>query len=484
MGSEAGTARGRTTAVNLHRPRNQAVALLIALGLGCQGQAGNVAMQSSGDSAAAITPAAPSGAPSPHASKQAAAMSKEAPVAREQAASTDYRALGAQIVQTIAEQYHDPQRAVAWARLHADYAAAIHTREDFDRETTRRLAELETSHTAYFSPDDPRNAELRSIFDHLFPALQTDSVGAQFIEHDGGWVTARVFPGGPAAAAGLLRGDRVVSADGAPFAPGRAFSGHAGRAVTLSLLRAQGKLEQTISVVPERTAPKAEWLSAQRTASRVIDHAGRRIAYAWLWSCAGTEHQELLEDFIVDAAGADALVVDFRDGWGGCNPGFVNLFNPVVPALQIKRRDGESGYLPAWRGPLVLLVNGRASSGKEIVAHSLQRAGRATVVGTPTAGAVAAGKPNALADGSLLYVAVGRILVDGVELEGHPIVPDVVAPDALVYAAGRDPQLERALDVAASLAAQARAGERRPPPRTARPSRPQDDPRMATARGR
>jgi carboxyl-terminal processing protease len=71
------------------------------------------------------------------------------------------------------------------------------------------------------------------------------------------------------------------------------------------------------------------------------------------------------------------------------------------------------------------------------------------VVGERTAGAVMAGRPFALSNRALLYLAVQDGQVDGVRLEGRGVAVDVEVADALPWAAGRDPQRERALQVAA-----------------------------------
>lgn len=73
------------------------------------------------------------------------------------------------------------------------------------------------------------------------------------------------------------------------------------------------------------------------------------------------------------------------------------------------------------------------------------------VVGKRTAGAFLAARPFTLSNGSVLWLAVEDCAVDGVRLEGVgvPVDEDVDAP--IPYAAGEDPQLERALEVAAAL---------------------------------
>ena len=97
----------------------------------------------------------------------------------------------------------------------------------------------------------------------------------------------------------------------------------------------------------------------------------------------------------------------------------------------------------------MVLIDGGSRSGKEPVARALQRHGRAVLVGERTAGAVLAGQPFLLSDGSLMFLAVEDVRVDGERLEGTGVTPDVPVPSDLPYAAGRDPQLDRALGVAA-----------------------------------
>ena len=58
-----------------------------------------------------------------------------------------------------------------------------------------------------------------------------------------------------------------------------------------------------------------------------------------------------------------------------------------------------------------------------------------------------------LPDGSLLYLAVVDLEVDGRRLEGIGITPDVEVQLALPYAADSDPQLDRAIAEAARLGA-------------------------------
>jgi carboxyl-terminal processing protease len=102
-----------------------------------------------------------------------------------------------------------------------------------------------------------------------------------------------------------------------------------------------------------------------------------------------------------------------------------------------------------------VLINGGTRSGKEWVAFLLAEAGR-TLVGTRTRGAFLGGRPYLLGGGKyLLYLAVNWPGPKGVNLEGVGVAPRIEVSQELPYSAGADPQLERALDVAAEEAATA-----------------------------
>ena len=149
---------------------------------------------------------------------------------------------------------------------------------------------------------------------------------------------------------------------------------------------------------------------------------------------------------------ADALVLDFRNGWGGASPTFINRFNRTPPVLEQIQPDGNRRrYDPQWRKPVYFLINGGTTSGKEVVAYAVKRHKIGTLVGERSSGAVVAGQPFLLQDRSLLYLATADVRVDGERLEGQGISPDVEVTDDLHFAAGRDPQLEKALDLAASM---------------------------------
>ena len=365
------------------------------------------------------------------------------------AGDPDFSAVGGEVVQIVREHFLDAERAEAWADRHGDYAAGMRDHAQFASRTNELLGKLETSHTQYYLRGSAGYWGLLAIF--------SEYLGVESVEYDGIGVDVdkrgflrRVLAGSPAAKAGLLRGDRIVTVDGRPYQHVDPFAGQADKRVDLTIERAADGTPIELPVTPRRINPKQEWLEAQHEAARLFSREGVSVAYLPLLWCVGDEVTEWMRESIaVTYRDAQAMILDLRDGWGGCNADFLNFFNTTPPVLTLVYRGGKRfTYDPQWRKPLYVLINGGSRSGKEVIAHALQRHEIATLVGQPTAGFVVGGRPFLLSDGSLLYVAVADALVDGQRLEGLGASPDVVVADRLEYAAGADPQLERAIEMA------------------------------------
>jgi carboxyl-terminal processing protease len=312
------------------------------------------------------------------------------------------------------------------------------------------LSELRTSHTDFYSPLEPEYYGLLSIFHQALgvEAIEVESIGVDF---DPDHFVRVVLAGGPGDRAGLHRGDKIWMADGKDFDPVGSFRGKAGQPVVLTVERKRGESRMEIRVTPRKIDPQKEWLEAQRFGSRVITREGKKIAYVALFSCTGEEYVAALQDAISDKfLDSGALILDFRDGWGGCSPDFVNLFNPLVPISTYIDRNGNKRTADTqWRKPLYLLINGRSRSGKEEVAFAIKQHRLGTLIGERTAGAVMGGRCFLLPGKLLLYIAAFDVLVDGRRLEGQGVLPDVEVAAPLPFADGFDPQLEKALQLAA-----------------------------------
>jgi len=176
------------------------------------------------------------------------------------------------------------------------------------------------------------------------------------------------------------------------------------------------------------------------------------------------------------ARGHGGLVIDLRGNPGGV----VDTLNAVTGALfdrdvkiadmkgrketkpQVAHHDGD-----AFTGKLVALVDSRSGSAAEILARVLQLEKRGTVVGDRSAGAVMRSRwrPYELGFDRVVMYAVSItdadvIMTDGASLERHGVTPDVaLLPTPEDVAAGRDPVLARAIELAGGHSDPAAAGK-------------------------
>jgi carboxyl-terminal processing protease len=340
--------------------------------------------------------------------------------------------------------------AYAAAKTNAERSAAINA----------MLDELGVSHTHHFIKEQPAYYQLVDIFSwplrrdipkyFLGGAITYSGIGIFTKTIEGKTFVSGVLAGLPADTAGLRVGDEIISADGGSFEPVGSFRGKEGEAVALAIRRDANGPVTTIAVRPQRIKPDDAFESAMRDSARIIEANGRRIGYIHVWSYAGRSYQEILEAALSDGKlkDADALIWDLRDGWGGARPSFLRIFDPHGPTMILSERNGDTEMVGfRWRKPVVLLTNNGTRSGKEVLTYGFKKHGYGEVVGEPTAGALLAARAFLLSDGSLLILAVNDVTVDGERLEGKGVVPTIEVPFELPYAAGKDPQLNRAISV-------------------------------------
>lgn len=317
--------------------------------------------------------------------------------------------------------------------------------EDAVRLINESLGLLKASHTHLFRNDDPQYFELLDIFAYGGQEREIRRLfGGELPWYEGilarlddGLVQA-VVPGGPAEVAGLLPGDRILQADGQAFQAVDSFRGRAGKTVALRISR-DGE-ERDVTVTPERIQPRQAFLKSISDSARVYEEPPYRLGYVRMWSYAGDAYQERLMEILTGKLrGTDGLVLDLRGSWGGASPDFASAFLSQTE-LRFKERRGKDVEMkvPGYPGPLMVLIDGSVSSGKEILAYNLQKSGRAQLVGSPTRRAVLAGGLNLLPDGYALYLAQADVTVDGKRLEGRGVLPDFWVPEEYQWEGAED----------------------------------------------
>jgi carboxyl-terminal processing protease len=372
-----------------------------------------------------------------------------------------------EVSRTVQAEFYDPTlRGLDWSAVTARYRSLVQAAaSDQERAVVinRMLGELHASHTAYFERSDPAYYDLLDVFAdglrdkirRLFPDGEVAYTGIGVFTRpvDAKTFVSGVLDGLPAKLAGLQVGDEIVAVDGKPYAPIESFVDKRGAPVVLTIRRTPQGAVRELVVVPERIRPSRAYLAAMAESARIIERDGRRIGYIHVWSYAGAQYQTRLEHEL--HAGklkdADALIWDLRDGWGGAQPHYLDVFSGRGPVVQRTDRAGKQVLQNVkWRRPVVMLINGGTRSGKEILAYGFKKYGIGELIGTKTTGAILAARGFVMSDGSLLEVAVEDVTLDGERLEGVGVTPTVEVPFRLPYAQGADPQLEYAVAMLAS----------------------------------
>jgi carboxyl-terminal processing protease len=370
-----------------------------------------------------------------------------------------------QVWELVRDRFYDPHlNGLDWQEERARFrpqAASARSREEAAGVINAMLAKLGASHTHYYTPEEPAYYQLADIFagalehrglERVFPRgdVSYPGVGVFTEVDDQGTFVTGVIEGAPAHAAGVLVGDQILSANDRPFRSVESFRGKVGSPVSLQIRRASGAAPVAIAVTPADLHPNEMFLRGLKDSARVIAADKARIGYVHVWSYASRRIQFELEDLIAEGPlkDADALVFDLRGGWGGAQPQYLDLFNPHAPTMQVKDRNGDVGFVDVkWRKPVAMLINGTTRSGKEVLAYGFKQYHLGELVGQRTEGAVLAATSFLIGDDGLLLLAVEDVWVDGQRLEGVGVTPTIEVPFDLRYAAGADPQLNRAVQV-------------------------------------
>lgn len=324
------------------------------------------------------------------------------------------------------------------------------------------LLELHCSHAQLYTKHDIEYFQLLESFGDYqsranSPAFRKAAgkgfrgIGA-FTERHGNELFVRwVLDGSPAERAGLKVGDQIAKIFGVREEGFRCLASSTLGSVIMHVRRSldlQRSME--IQIRPIQRKASGWFYNATCKSAKVFERAGTRIGYLHLWSSCGDEYEDLLREHIGRGLlrDADALLLDLRGLMGGASPYLLNVFCPNTPTLEYTYRNGSRERLDfQWRKPVAFLINEYTRSGNEVLAYGIKKYGIGQLVGTPSAGAVLAGHPYLLPDGSVLYLPIADVSVDGQRLEGDPIQPSLHVDFVLPYANGHDGQLERGLDL-------------------------------------
>ncbi len=288
----------------------------------------------------------------------------------------------------------------------------------------------------------------------------------------------------PAFAAGLRRGDVIVSIDGQPlrrsgddeatfaaYAKLRAAAAAKKQPVPIAYRRAGGA--QTINLTGAvLSAAELPWGEVR------TDAAGQKQFYLRLPTFEPVGAAQRVHDLVAQAkaAGVRGVIVDLRDNGGGLITEYLASAGAFAPATtgnileNLSADDATAKYagngnlsvssvcektvqtIPyvqnaqEWTGNVAVLVNGNSASGSEYFSQALRLGGKASILGEKTYGA---GNTFTnffdLPGGRAMTVTLGRSRQLNGAYNPEDILPDNVQPDDLAkLAAGNDLALNAA----------------------------------------
>jgi carboxyl-terminal processing protease len=307
------------------------------------------------------------------------------------------------------------------------------------RPVPRNILELGTVESMLAALDDPYTEYLDPAAYRLLrheTARSYSGIGATVIPTKRG-LEVTSLQSGPARAAGLRVGDRIVAIDGAtvagvPFERALArIIGPQGSTVRLRIRR--GGRPLGLTVVRRRIA--APVVSARLLAVR----HGRLVGYVRLAACRAGAAQILRTELRrLERADVSALVLDLRGNPGGLLDQAVavaSLFldRGVVVSVESANHHGEvfeAEPTTVTRLRLVVLVDRASASAAEVIAAALSDNNRATLVGETTFGKALVQTVTPLSNGAALRLTTARYLTPaGIDISRRGVEPDVLAVD-------------------------------------------------------
>jgi tricorn protease len=249
------------------------------------------------------------------------------------------------------------------------------------------------------------------------------------------------------------------------------FEGTAGKQ---TILRVNGtpsldgsRFVTVVPVASDESLRTRAWIEGNR---RLVDKlSGGRLAYVWLPNTGGPGYTAFNRYYYAQQD-KDGAIIDERYNQGGMVADYIvnELSRPLMGFFA--RRDGTPSPSPTVGifGPKVMIVNESAGSGGDALPYYFKQQKVGPVVGTRTWGGLIGTLqiPSTIDGGGVTAPSLAFYDINGrwsVENEG--VAPDIeveITPADVI--AGRDPQLERAVQEALKLL------DAQPPRRVPRPA--------------
>lgn len=193
------------------------------------------------------------------------------------------------------------------------------------------------------------------------------------------------------------------------------------------------------------------WIEHNRR--KVDQMSGGKLAYVYLPDTAGGGYTNFNRYYFAQI-NKEGAVIDERFNGGGTAADYIIDYMRRPLMNYWMTREGEDFTTPVGSiyGPKVMVINEYAGSGGDLMPWLFRRAGVGLLIGKRTWGGLVGiyDYPQLVDGGTITAPRVAFWSPDGTwDVENHGVAPDIeVEFDPQLWRAGRDPQLEKAVEVA------------------------------------
>ena len=360
------------------------------------------------------------------------------------------------------DYFYDPgMHGADWPAMRDKYAAFLPhlaNRQDLNDVLRWMSSELAVGHHRVGGGD--RLWEIEDIEGGL--------LGADYEIHDGRYRFAKVYGGlnwnpdlrSPLTEPGVdvRAGEYLLAVDGEELRPPdnlfARFEDTAGKVVEITVgPNADGSDSRTVRVVPvenEASLRNRDWVEGNL--DKVTAATDGRVAYVYVPNTARLGHV-YFKRYFFPQADRDAIIVDERHNGGGqLADYYIDLLRrPYIAHWAMRYGEDLKTPLASIQGPKVMLIDETAGSGGDLLPWMFRKLELGTLVGRRTWGGLVGilGFPTLMDGGGITAPNLAIWTEDGFVVENVGVPPDVEVeqwPKDVI--AGRDPQLEKAIEIA------------------------------------
>lgn len=361
------------------------------------------------------------------------------------------------------DYFYDPNmHGVDWKAAKAKYGAFLPdvvVRQDLNRVMQWMSSELSVGHHRLGGGDTL--AEVESVPGGL--------LGADYKVENGRYRFAKVYGGlnwnpdlrSPLTEPGVdvVDGEYLLAVDGKdlryPEDLYSRFERTAGRIVEITVgPNADGTGSRNVKVVPiadEGALRNRDWV--EHNLRYVTEKTNGRVAYVYVPNTAEAGH-EYFKRYFFPQADRDAVIIDERyNGGGSVADYYIDILRrPFVSYWAMRYGTDLKTPLASIQGPKVMIIDENAGSGGDLLPWMFRKFNLGTIVGRRTWGGLVGilGFPPLMDGGTI--TAPNLAIWDpkqGWVVENEGVPPDIDVDDTPAdVIAGRDPQLDKAIEVA------------------------------------